>query len=322
MTRLIPTLLFFLLPAAPVTGLQPLPPLRKNNVLRSSAVPTQPDIISRTALAVSGGAVTEIISTCVRAGPWGVPAMAGVAAVVLAPLTIYRQAYSFSVGYGLSVAAMGGVLLASFRGTSGAALWLGASLVFYGARLGIFLLLREMTVPSKAKSLKSMDKTPVLKRMPLVLGVSLFYALLSSPALYALRHPSSSPLAKVGAAIAWIGATAEAIADLQKFLVKRGKDGDESYAGPTGGLYAVSRHPNYLGEVVYWVGLFLGGAASFGWNPTAWICSSLGLYGIVSIMGNATKRLEKIQSEKYSGQKKYDDYTKQVPYALIPLVKG
>ena len=39
-------------------------------------------------------------------GPPGVPALAAVAGAVLAPLTLYRQGYSFSVGYGSAVGVM------------------------------------------------------------------------------------------------------------------------------------------------------------------------------------------------------------------------
>ena len=49
-----------------------------------------------------------------------------IAAAVVTPLTIYKQAYAFSVAYGFCVAAMGGALLATFSPT-GTALSLFAS---------------------------------------------------------------------------------------------------------------------------------------------------------------------------------------------------
>jgi len=51
-----------------------------------------------------------VVAEALAKGPLGVPALAAVAGVVLAPLTLYRQGYSFSVGYGAAVAAMGAAL--------------------------------------------------------------------------------------------------------------------------------------------------------------------------------------------------------------------
>lgn len=79
---------------------------------------------------------------------------------------------------------------------------------------------------------------------------------------------SSRPLGPLDviAAIVTLGATAiEAIADeqMRTFRARR--------ASPAGiideGLWAWSRHPNYFGEVGFWVGLFLFAMAA---DPTAW----------------------------------------------------
>ena len=47
-----------------------------------------------------------VVAEALAKGPLGVPALAAVAGVVLAPLTLYRQGYSFSVGYGSAVGVM------------------------------------------------------------------------------------------------------------------------------------------------------------------------------------------------------------------------
>jgi len=281
-----------------------------------------------------GGEIVTAISSSLQSGPYGVLSLWGIATSVVLPLTLYRQGFSFSVGYGFSVMAMGLALLLSFYPSlSGIPneipFFLLASVIFYGFRLGSFLTLRNATVPSKAKKMKEFDKSPPLKRIPVAVSVSLFYACLVSPAMYVLRGGGGETVgwamevSKAGAVIAWGGALLEAIADGQKYFAKKGKDDDESknpsFVGPTGGVYRICRHPNYLGEIVYWTGLVIGGAPSFGKSVIAWLCSSLGLYGIVSIMTNATKRLDAQQKEKYEGQEKYDTWRDEVAAPLVPF---
>ena len=269
--------------------------------------------------------IPAAVDSALKSGPLGVVALTGVASSVVLPLTLYRQGYSFSVGYGLSVFAMGLTIFQTFQiGFSLSPLSLLASAVmFYGARLGTFLLLREFTVPSKKEQVKSFDKSPRLKRIPLALSVSLFYAFMTSPLMFAARASlEDSTIMKVGIAVAWLGAGMEAVADAQKFLVKRATSDENEFVGPTGGFYRLCRHPNYFGEVMYWFGLAVAGSPSFGTNPIAWACSLLGFYGIFGIMSNASKRLDEKQNEKYSGQEEYEKYTKEVPASLWPWVRS
>jgi steroid 5-alpha reductase family enzyme len=89
--------------------------------------------------------------------------------------------------------------------------------------------------------------------------------------------PIYPALAGPGAPLGWLdlaaalvtgGAIAvEGLADLQlrRFLARRRRPEEVLDAG----LWAVSRHPNYLGEVLFWWGLFLFGlAAGPGWGWT------------------------------------------------------
>jgi steroid 5-alpha reductase family enzyme len=103
--------------------------------------------------------------------------------------------------------------------------------------------------------------------------------------MYALRVPATSKIAMSGAYLAWFGAVVEAVADAQKCLVKQAnKDSEGKFVGPTALVYRISRHPNYLGEVLFWVGLLVGAAPSFGKSIPAWACSILGAVGIGQVV--------------------------------------
>jgi steroid 5-alpha reductase family enzyme len=286
------------------------------------------DALSAVATAVS----TKLVSS-LQSGSLGVVGLTAIAASVCIPATQYKNLYGISVGYGLSVAAMAITLLTSsavvhpVRSAGHALAW---AATFYGLRLAAFLFVRDVT---NAKPLVSKGKEPDrIKRVPFALSLALFYAFMTTPLLYSLRGPVrllsdgmfgtwQSSLAWIGTGLAWMGAVLEAVADAHKFVAKSGAQGT-AFRGPTGGVYRVTRHPNYTGEVLFWSGLYLAGLPSFQRSIVAWVCSSLGWYGIVSIMRGATKSLEQRQAEKYGGQPKYETWKKDVSGPLLPFLPG
>ena len=145
-----------------------------------------------------------------------------------------------------------------------------------------------------------------------------------TPALYALRAPPAmgtvaSYIAHSGVAVA---ALVEVIADVHKFIVKQkyGTSVTDIFVGPTGGDYRICWHPHYLGEIVFWWGMFLGGAPSFGKLVQAWTHSLLGMYGIVGIMRNASSQLDAKHAEKYKGQEAYELWITKVKAPLVTCV--
>ena len=266
------------------------------------------------------GEAMSVVSSTLQSGPCGVLALWAVTWSVVLPLTLYKKIYGISVAYGFSVFAVGLALLQVFPGVNPASAGplLAGACMFYGARLGGYLLLRD-AVRNQPSTFKNGS---ILSRITFSLSLALFYAFLTTPAMYALRDPATSTIAMSGAYLAWFGAVVEAVADAQKLLVKQAnKDSEGKFVGPTSLVYRISRHPNYLGEVLFWVGLLVGGAPSFGQSIPAWACSILGLAGIVSIMTKSTSKLETQQAEKYGGQDKYEAYKSQVKWPLLPFVK-
>jgi steroid 5-alpha reductase family enzyme len=266
---------------------------------------------------IRGGDIIPLITGSLQSGPFGVLGLWAIASAVVIPCTLYRQAFSFSVGYGFSVMAMA-IVLGKLFGFSPLVMASG----FYGARLGSYLLLRYVISEEKAKQAKSFDKTPRLQRIPFAASVALFYAFLMTPVLYALRFTGAENVAlQAGTIIAWVGASLEAIADTQKLVVKQSKTSKEgTFAGPTRGVYGLTRHPNYTGEVIFWLGLLVSGLPTFGKSIVGWVCSLLGFYGIYGIMAMATKRLDEKQLEKYGGQEKYDAWRKSVKAPIFPFL--
>jgi hypothetical protein len=117
-------------------------------------------------------------------------------------------------------------------------------------------------------------------------------------------HATSAPPARGPPA-------AQSPIEAARLAARRGQPG----SGHPGGLYARSRHANYFGELVFWLGSFVAGLPAIlaagvpllarARRATA---ASLGLAGIVFIMLSATKRLEGRQAEKWRPSAAYDKY--------------
>jgi steroid 5-alpha reductase family enzyme len=79
------------------------------------------------------------------------------------------------------------------------------------------------------------------------------------------------------------------------------------------GLWAISRHPNYLGEFTFWLGLWVFSGADFFSLASAGPILMLGLF-----LGVSIDLMEQRQLKRRG--KAYLDYTHEVP-ALVPFTK-
>jgi steroid 5-alpha reductase family enzyme len=189
-------------------------------------------------------------------GAMALPACWGVATAACS-LAFIRQAYVFSLSYGLSMAMIGGLILQAIPAGAPAILSYHAYLVIgYGVRLFGFLLWRQVGQDSGwAQRLAALDKTPRPKRAPIIVSTALFYALMASPLLFHLQSGSSAlgmpfPIvSQIGCVAAAVGLLLEAVADHTKSMFKiHLRETGAADRPPTSGVWAYSRHANYLGE--------------------------------------------------------------------------
>ncbi|MBD3252560.1 DUF1295 domain-containing protein [Candidatus Pacearchaeota archaeon] len=122
--------------------------------------------------------------------------------------------------------------------------------------------------------------------------------------------------------IIWIkGFLFEAISDYQKFKFIKNKKNKNKFINR--GLWKYSRHPNYYGEILCWLGIFILT------SPTLYIKSLPILFlGLVSPLFiylllryvSGVKILEKNSDKKFKNNKKYKQYKKETNL-LIPWFK-
>ena len=113
------------------------------------------------------------------------------------------------------------------------------------------------------------------------------------------------------AVLVGVGAVSlQMISDFQLRAIAANKDSNESLAN---GLWAWSRHPNYFGELGFWLSLFLFGISA---HPSGWIWQILGVIGMTLMFLFASiPMMEKRSLERREG---YQDVIDNVSM-LIPL---
>lgn len=231
-----------------------------------------------------------------------------------------KYVYFISLGYGFSIAAIGLFMPVMFMYDLSFATVL-ASLLFivYGCRLGGYLLLREIKSSAYRDTMKKEIKDG--KDMKLVAKVSIWvscgilYVCQISPVLFRYKNGAGTDaISVVGCIVMIAGILLEAMADLQKSKAKA--------VNPSRfcdkGLYRIVRCPNYLGEVLFWTGVFLTGITALE-GVVQWLVAVFGYVCIVYIMFGGARRLEIRQNKNYGRDHEYQEYVKKTPI-LIPLI--
>ena len=116
--------------------------------------------------------------------------------------------------------------------------------------------------------------------------------------------------------LVWIfGFGMEAIADRQKSLFRQDPENNGRFIQT--GLWSWSRHPNYFGEIVLWIGVMIVALPVLvGWQWVALISPVFITILLTRISG--VPMLEKRADEKWGGQEEYETY-KANTSVLIPL---
>jgi steroid 5-alpha reductase family enzyme len=218
---------------------------------------------------------------------------------------------------------MGGVALATWAQVGGAEprqLLLVGLCLAWSLRLGLHLLWRWRSHGPDRRYVRMMEKAKAERGWGYAQASLRLVFLLQAPLMWVVALPVQlgqigsqdapiGPLAWVGAAIALVGIGFETLGDAQITRFKA----DPANAGKVlaVGLWRYTRHPNYFGDIVTWIGLYL---VALGAPLGAWALPGplLLIFLLTRFSGGITyeRRLTKTRPG-------YDDYQRRTS-ALIP----
>ena len=256
--------------------------------------------------------------------PWPLLGILLAVCAVLCAVGFYKFVYFLSIGYGFAVAGGGiAVLVMSLVTGTEAPLWIlliqTALFLAYGIRLSGFLLIREIKNAAYRKTLKEATgddkKMPFFVLFTIWVSVAVLYTAQVSPMLFRVTNNVTGIVAPIiGFVVSIGGLILETIADEQKSAQKKLRPDMVA----TEGLYKMCRCPNYLGEIVFWTGVFITGLNAYK-TLGQWITAIVAYICIVFIMFNGAQRLEKRQMARYGKDEEYNTYANKTPI-IIPLL--
>ena len=258
--------------------------------------------------------------------PWSLLGILAIVCAVLSAVGFYKFVYFLSIGYGFAVAGGGiAIFVMALITPTATPIWLlaiqAALFVAYGVRLSGFLLIRELKTISYKKTFQEVSgegkKMPFFVLFTIWVSVTVLYVAQVSPMLFRYDNAASDlVLPIIGIVISILGLVLESVADNQKSAQKKVRPDMVA----TEGLYKLCRCPNYLGEMIFWTGVFLSGIGAVS-GVGQWILASVGYLGIIFVMFSGARRLELRQNRNYGDDPEYQAYVKSVPILLpfIPL---
>ena len=218
----------------------------------------------------------------------------------------------FSYGYGISMVLVNaGVMVWQPKP---AVLLIGGLGVLYGLRLALFVYSRYRSQGYSAmrtRGERADAGVPLPLRVFMWVSCGWLMGFLAMPA-WVVAGPTLSSGIVAGGMLMLAGLVLESVADAQKQAAKAVNPGTFAAAG----LYARLRHPNYLGEIVFQLGLIVAAiaGASGGWALVAGIAGPL---YIVILMYYAANDQDRQQSERYGQDPAYEAW-RQTTSSLLP----
>ena len=194
-------------------------------------------------------------------------------------------------------------------------LLLAMIIIIWALRLGSFLFMRILKDKEDRRFNEWKFSFALFLRTWTLQGMWIFLTSIAAITSISTRKiVAPDVLLFVGGFLWLFGFLFETISDFQKRKFKsKNKDGFI-----TSGLWSVSRHPNYFGEIVLWIGVaIIAYPTLYGWQYVSLI-SPLFVYLLLTRVSGVTL-LEEHAEKKWGKDKKYISYKENTP-ELFPRI--
>ncbi len=189
--------------------------------------------------------------------------------------------------------------------------------VLWGTRLGTYLFRRIQRDSEDVRFEKA--KRNFFWFLQYWMGQALWVSITSCAAVISILNTEPNTLGIngiIGILIWLFGFSFEVIADFQKNNFKKTENTNDKFISD--GLWSISRHPNYFGEITLWIGIYIISYTSFSGYEYLSIVSPIFVYILLTRM-SGINMLEKIADQRYGNINSYIQYKNNTPI-LIPNI--
>lgn len=240
----------------------------------------------------------------------------GINVAMFVPAFLFKTDRLTDISYALTFMVLAGLAFQNSSITNAHFVLLVAVSV-WALRLGSFLLIRIW----KTKRDKRFDdkRNSFVKFLAfwLLQGFSVFVILIPSLLVFENQNARIADLSYFGLAIFIIGLLLESTADIEKYRFNSNPRNKGKWIAT--GVWRYSRHPNYLGEMLVWIGIYIFAVPMLPINAVL-----LGLISPLYIITlllfiSGIPLLEKSADARWGKDKNYQEYKRKTP-VLVPKI--
>lgn len=188
-----------------------------------------------------------------------------------------------------------------------------AMIILWAVRIGGFLLYRVIKAGKDARFDEMRSSFFKFSQFWILQAVTVWVVLLSSLLAFSAGQAPAIPYGAV--ALFLVALAIETVADLQKLRFSH----DPAMKGKwiESGLWRYSRHPNYFGEILVWVALYLYALAALGGLPAILGLASPIFIAVLLVFVSGVPLLEKSADKRWGHLKGYREYKRRTSVLVL-----
>ena len=231
--------------------------------------------------------------------------------IVFIPSFIFRTEHYYDLTGGItyiSTMVIALVLKNNYQSIDLISLLLGSMVIIWATRLSLFLFLRVKKSGEDIRFKKIKHSFSWFLMTFMLQGMWVFMCVFPALIVISSFNSGLNNYAIVGSAIWLFGFIFEIVADYQKSYFNKFNKGKFISSG----LWSMSRHPNYFGEFMLWLGITIASIGYIDNYKYIVFLTPIFVYLLLTRV-SGVNLLEEIGDKRWSNNKDYKEYKKNTP---------
>ena len=231
--------------------------------------------------------------------------------IVFIPSFIFRTEHYYDLTGGITyitTVVMGLILKNSYQSTDLISLLLGSMVIIWATRLSSFLFLRVKKSGEDVRFKKIKHSFSWFLMTFMLQGMWVFMCIFPALIVISSFNSEINNYAIVGSIVWLFGFLFEIIADNQKSNFNKFNKGEFI----SNGLWSITRHPNYFGEFILWLGITIASLGYIDNYKYVLLLTPIFVYLLLTRV-SGVNLLEDIGEKRWGNSKEYQKYKEKTP---------